>query len=121
MVPNPIVHIEFSAKNPSEAGKFYSELFGWELQPWPEFNYVTFESKPGPGGGFSEIDGKMYKPGDVIAYIQVDDLEAILKNIESLGGKTLVPRQAIGASSWFAFFADPSGNRVGLFTSNPPA
>jgi len=32
MAQHPIVHIEFSAKDREAAGKFYSEIFGWQIQ-----------------------------------------------------------------------------------------
>jgi uncharacterized protein len=117
----PIVHIEFSSYDPMLSGKFYTDLFGWKLKAWPEYNYATFESASGPAGGFPKIDGKEFKPGDVIVYVQTDDIEADLKRIEALGGKVLKPRTAIDNQSWYAFFADPSGNRVGLFSGKNPA
>ncbi len=121
MQNNQIVHIEFSAQDPIAAGTFYSQLFGWKLQTWPEYNYATIETEDGPAGGFPRIDGKDYKAGDVLVYVQTDDIEATLRRIESLGGKTLRPRTAIDANSWYAFFEDPSGNRVGLFSGKNPA
>lgn len=121
MKNNQIVHIEFSARDPLDAAKFYQELFGWKIQTWPEYHYATFETEGGPAGGFPTIDEQQYKPGDVIVYVQTDDIEATLQRIETLGGKTLLPRTAIDANSWFAFFSDPSGNRVGLFSGMNPA
>ena len=121
MKSNPIVHIEFSAKDPLTAGKFYSDLFGWKLKTWPEYNFATFETEGGPTGGFPKIDDKQFKPGDVIVYIETDDIDATLRQIEAAGGKTLVPRSPIDDHSWYAYFQDPSGNRVGLFNGKNPA
>ena len=55
MSSHPIVHIEFSAKDRQEAGKFYSELFGWKVEQMPEMNYATFDDGKGLGGGFNPI------------------------------------------------------------------
>ena len=118
---NQIVHVEFPAADPIKGGTFYSELFGWKLKAWPEYNYATVEIEGGPAGGFPQIDGKDYKAGDVTVYIQTDDIEGTLQRIEALGGKTLRPRTAINDNSWYAFFADPSGNRVALFSGENPA
>ena len=63
-----------------------------------------------------KVDGLQYKAGDIVPYIDTDDIDAMLKKIESLGGKTLVPKTSIGDMGWFAFFADPTGNRMGLFS-----
>lgn len=119
MGANQIVHIEFSANDPDAAAKFYSGLFDWEIQSWPEYKYATFNPKEGPGGGFANIDGDQYKAGDVLVYIQTDDLEGMLSRIEAAGGMTVLTRTAIDEKSWYAFFVDPSGNRVGLYTNDP--
>jgi predicted enzyme related to lactoylglutathione lyase len=117
MMAYPIVHVEFSAADPEETSKFYQDAFGWKLEAYPEMNYIGFEAEPGPGGGFNPIDGETIKPGDVIVYIQTPDIEASLAKIESLGGTTLHPKTEIPNIGWYAFFGDPAGNRVALFTS----
>jgi predicted enzyme related to lactoylglutathione lyase len=113
---HPIVHIEFSAKDLEATGRFYSELFGWKIQPVQEFNYALFEAPPGPGGGFPKVDDELIKAGDVLVYIGTDDIDATLAKVESLGGKILVRKMEIPNIGWWAAFADPTGNRVGLFT-----
>ena len=121
MQANQIAHIEFTARDPLVAGKFYADLFGWKVKTWPEYNYATFETEGGPAGGFPKIDGQNFKAGEVIVYVQTGDIDATLKRIEALGGKTLLPRTAIDDQSWYALFADPSGNKVGLFSGKNPA
>jgi predicted enzyme related to lactoylglutathione lyase len=116
MSKHPIVHIEFSAEDRAAAAKFYSELFGWKTEHIPEMNYTTFESGEGsPGGGFNPLSEQV-KAGDVYVYVQTDDIEASLAKAESLGGKTAMPKTEIPNVGWFAFFTDPTGNMVGLYT-----
>jgi predicted enzyme related to lactoylglutathione lyase len=43
------------------------------------------------------------------------DIEVALKKRVALGGKALSPKTEIPGMGWFAFFADPNGNRLGLF------
>jgi len=118
MSNHPIVHIEIPAKDPIAAGKFYKALLDWDVSEQPELDYVTFRSGDGQGGGFPRIDGELYKPGDVIAYVDTDNIDAVLARVEAMGGKTLVPKSEIPGYGWFAHFADPSGNRIGLFTNS---
>lgn len=120
MSSHAVAHIEFSANNPEAASKFYAELFGWKIAGFPEFNYFTFEAKPGPGGGFPKV-GENTKAGDVIVYIDTDDIPASLARAESLGAKTLVPKTAIPGIGWYALFTDPTGNQVGLYTTDTAA
>lgn len=117
MSGNPIVHIEIPARDPLQGSQFYAQLFGWETSAVSEMDYVTFRAGPEMGGGFPRIDGQMYKPDDVTVYIGVDDIEATLKRIEELGGKTIAPKMEIPGMGWFAFFSDPSGNRMALYTA----
>lgn len=118
MPDHPIVHIEFSASDLPAAAKFYSDLFGWKTEHMPEMNYSTFEAPPGAGGGLAPVDGKMYNAGDVIVYVQTDDIEATLAKAESLGASTVQPTTEIPGFGWFGLFRDPTGNRIGLYTAN---
>lgn len=127
MATRSIVHVEYSANNPEEAARFYTELFGWNIQKTPEFNYWTFAMPDGSGGGgFNPIgnngpteNGFEVKPGTVITYISSDDIEADLARAEELGAKTVTPKMEIPGIGWFGLFTDPSGNMIGLFTANP--
>ncbi len=116
MAEHSIVHVEFSAKDPKAAGKFYGELFGWKITEDANMDYVMFEPKGGPAGGLPRV-GEMTQAGDVLVYVSTDDIEASLAKVKSLGGKTLVPKTEIPAMGWFAIFSDPTGNKVGLYTA----
>ena len=116
MPVNPIVHIELSAVDSKSAGEFYSGLFGWEVKPFAGSDYLTFEAKPGPGGGFNVIDNEHHKAGEIIPYLQVDDIEAMLAKIAARGGKVVVGKSEIPGEGHFALFEDPSGNVIGLFS-----
>jgi hypothetical protein len=121
MSSHPIVHVEISGHNPSASADFYTDIFGWKIECDPNFpDYPMFDGGTGPGGGFTKIDNEMYKPGDVVVYIATDDIEATLTKIEATGGKTLLPKTEIPHMGWFAFFADPGGTRIGLYTSMNP-
>jgi len=116
MSNHSVVHIEIPASDPAAAGKFYADLFGWQIQVDPSFDYHMFQAEPGPGGGFVKIGGEGdYKAGEVLIYVSTDDIEGSLAKAESLGAKTLVPRTEIPNTGWFAIFSDPSGNRIALY------
>ncbi len=116
MAAHPIVHVELSAQDPAASSKFYADVFGWKIDRDPNFDYYMFAVEGGPGGGFVKPDGRMYKQGDVIVYLDTDDIDATLKKIEAAGGKTVLPKQEIPGIGWFAFFTDPGGNRVALYS-----
>ena len=118
MSKHNIVHIEIPSRDHAEAGKFYSELFGWKMTPVPEMNYMLWEPAEAPGGGFSPLEET--KVGEVLIYVDSADIEADLKNAEAFGGKVIVPKSNISGVGWFGIFADPTGNRIALYTSKDP-
>jgi predicted enzyme related to lactoylglutathione lyase len=117
MQGHPIVHLEISANDAKAASKFYHDVFGWKIEVDPNFNYHQFSSEGGPGGGFVTVPDQA-KAGEVVAYLSSDDIDASLKKVEQAGGKVLVPRTEIPGVGWFANFADPTGNKMGLYTDN---
>lgn len=111
-----IVHVEIPAANVEAAGKFYQELLGWKLQHIPEMNYTMWESEGGSSGGFPEVSADS-PAGQVLVHIHSDDIDADLKKVEELGGKTLHPKTEIPETGWFGVFQDPTGNVLALYTS----
>ena len=121
MSNHPIVHVEIPAQDTAAASKFYAEAFGWTIQHDPSFDYYMFQANPGPGGGFVQIGGMgEYKQGEVLIYIGTDDIDATLAKVEASGGKTLQPKTEIPQMGWFAYFTDPAGNRIALYTGMQP-
>ncbi len=120
MAAHPIVHMDISAKDPAASAKFYADVFGWEIRHDTNFDYYMFAGSGGPGGGWVKADGQQYKPGDLIPYIDTDNIEASLQAVQAHGGQILLPKTEIPGVGWFAFFADPSGNRLGLYTDMHP-
>ncbi len=114
-----IVHVEFPAANVDSAGSFYQELFGWKITPMPEMNYTMFEDEGGSGGGFPQVSEEN-PAGQVLVYIDSEDIEADLKKVEKLGGKILRQKTEIPGMGWFGVFKDPTGNALALFTSSRP-
>ena len=113
-MPHPVVHIEFSTKDREASGKFYADLFGWHVEQMPEMNYAMFETHEGVGGGFNPVSDSN-PAGTVTVYVGTDDIPGALAKAEALGGKILVKETEIPGMGWFAIFADPTGNPVGLF------
>lgn len=115
MSSHPIVHVDIPANDGKAASKFYADAFGWKINhSAEEFNYTMFDADGGPGGGFPHLtDG--FEIGHVLIYIGTDDIDASLKTVESLGGKTAVPKTEIPDIGWFAIFEDPTGNNIGLY------
>ena len=78
-----------------------------------------FDPHEGPGGGFTSIDENV-RPGNVLIYVNSEDIEADLKKAVQLGGTILQEKMEIPATGWFGIFQDPSGNSIALYTSMNP-
>ena len=118
-----VVHFEVPYDDADRAGRFYADLFGWQLMPMPEMGYTIVMTGPtdqesGPTeSGF--INGGMFsrdEPGrgpNIV--IDVDDIDTTLAAVEKAGGKTQSGKQPVGDMGFAAYFTDSEGNIVGLW------
>ena len=119
MTKRNIVHIEIPAADSANAAQFYQALFGWKITRDEALDYTMWEPGDGPGGGFNPL-GEHVKPGDVLIYVDSDDIEVDLKQVGELGGTVVQPKMEIPGVGWFAIFKDPTGNIIALFTTSNP-
>jgi predicted enzyme related to lactoylglutathione lyase len=112
-----IVHVEIPSANVESAARFYQDLFGWKIQPVPEMNYTMWEAGNGDEYGGFPLVSDDNPAGQVLIYIDSDDIDADLKNVQKLGGKVLTQKTEIPGMGWFGIFIDPTGNVLGLYTS----
>jgi len=118
MTNHTIVHIELSAKDRKALSKFYSDVFGWEIQHADEMNYTTFKAGDGVGGGFNPVT-EQNPAGTTTVYIQTDNVTESLNQVQKNGGAIIVPETEIPNMGKFGLFRDPQGNMVGLYKAYP--
>ena len=122
-----VVHFEIPADDVDRARDFYRQAFGWNIQPMPEMDYTivstteTDESgmpkDPGAiNGGMAKRDASFSTP---VITVDVDDIDAALEKIRSLGGSTVTERTPVGDMGWAAYFQDSEGNLMGLWQTAP--
>lgn len=110
---NGVVWWEIAGKDGARLQQFYANAFDWQVNADNPMQYGLVDGRDGGiGGGLSGTQPGM--DGHVRIYVAVDDLDAHLKKIEGLGGKTVMPPMEIPGMVTFALFADPEGNTVGL-------
>jgi len=115
---NPFVHVELNTSDPEKAKTFYSKLFQWQLEDMPNSAvpsnaYTLIKVGSGTGGGImKQIPGG---PAGWLAYVEVDDLEAITRKAQSLGGKVMKDVTEVPGMGWFSFIQDPTGAILGLW------
>jgi uncharacterized protein len=108
----PVVHFEIGCRDHAKTVVFFSNLFGWKMQPAGPATMINTGADSGIHGHITSLghDPHQY----TIFYVQVDDVQTYLDKAEKFGGKTLVPPVDIPTGT-FAWFADPGGNTIGLW------
>ena len=109
-----IVHVEIPAKDRKTAAEFYEKLFGWGMNHMDEMDYTVFDAG-NTGGGLIPLT-EQTKVDDVRVYVASENIEADLKEVVALGGEVVMPKTEIPENGHFAFFKDPTGNVLALYT-----
>ncbi|HEY4517606.1 MAG TPA: VOC family protein [Candidatus Paceibacterota bacterium] len=118
-----VVHFELPADDLLRAKKFYTDVFGWEMQDFPEMKYIVARSvavdekqMPKEQGA---INGGLVERGDTIPvptiFMKVESIEETIKKIEGAGGSVVLPKTAIAGMGSYARIRDTEGNIVGLW------
>jgi predicted enzyme related to lactoylglutathione lyase len=116
---NPFVHIELQTQDPEKAKKFYSELFDWTLEEYPDMNYTIIKVGEGTGGGIM----KSPKPDAMpqwVPYVLVSDVAASTEKAKSLGATVLADVTEIPDMGWFSMILDPTGAAFALWKPKMP-
>ena len=118
----PVVHWEINSKNAGELQRFYSKLFGWNIDSNNPMSYglVMPGGKRGIGGGIGQNDPSQPAPPPVTFYMEVSDLEETLNQAIGMGGSIVVPPTEIPNMVTFALFKDPEGNTLGIVKAQEP-
>ena len=118
-----VVHFEIPADNPKRAQKFYSTVFGWNINSMPDMGYALLgttevdknqmPTKPGA------INGGMLKRQapvkSVVITINVASIDDAAKKIVKQGGKVVRKKSKVGDMGYAAYFKDTEGNVMGLW------
>jgi predicted enzyme related to lactoylglutathione lyase len=115
----PVVHFEVIGKDGATLQRYYSELFGWEVDADNPLHYgsVTREGNTnadgaGIAGGIAALPDYA---GHVTFYVEVPDVEASLVLAENLGGtRVFGPDEVPGTGIEIGQFTDPEGHLIGL-------
>ncbi|MDQ2984211.1 MAG: glyoxalase [Actinomycetota bacterium] len=120
-----VVHFEVIGKDGEKLQSYYSELFGWEINPDNPMKYgmVSREgnvSDDGVGIGGGVASGPEGYPGHVTFYVAVPDVEAALAKAESLGGTRVMGPEKIMDMVELGQFKDPEGHVIGVVKDQTP-
>ena len=115
----PVVHFEIIGKDGDKLQRYYSELFGWEIDADNPMAYgiVPREGNTDPNGvgiGGGVGVGPEGYGGHVTFYVQVPDVGAALEKVENLGGRRMMGPDSVPGGPTIGLFADPQGHVIGV-------
>ncbi|KAM5376845.1 hypothetical protein ACJZ2D_005332 [Fusarium nematophilum] len=130
-----ICWLEVPARDVPRAKKFYTQLFGWEYGAEPAKpvgdcvkSMHFFNKGKSLHGAFLEVDEQYHVVNNisdrpaalpVMPTFCVEDCEKTLEKAGSEGGKTAIPKTAIGGEmGYFARLIDTEGNMIGIWSQN---
>jgi predicted enzyme related to lactoylglutathione lyase len=125
-----IVHFEIPSDNVERSKKFYSNLFGWNIEKVPaeklpegvEYWGITtrdHEGKTAVNGGM--MKRAMPEQQGITNYIDAKSVEEYSAKVEKLGGKVKMPKMAVPGMGYLAVCSDTENNTFGLWQSDTSA
>lgn len=114
MAHGDITHIDLPVSDFDRAKAFYGAVFGWSIAAPPGFEEYPMWQAPNQisGGGLAPRSADFTQPR---SYVEVDSIDAALETAVDQGGTVAMEKSPISETSWWAAFADPDGNVIGLY------
>ncbi len=119
-----VVHFHIPVNDMNRAKKFYTDIFGWEINEIEEhkdYQLVTTVATDEndipvePGA----INGSLYVRKTPEEYpeitIEVSSIDEYLKKIKKSGGKVVTPKTPVKDFGFYAEISDTENNAIGLW------
>lgn len=125
---NRIIHFEIHAKDLDVAQKFYSDVFGWDVQDMGaemgNYRIVrTGKDTPGIDGGITLRAGGLPVEGQptnaYVCIIGVDAIDDYLEKVKSAGGTIVIEKTDMPKVGLLAYCKDLDGNTFGMLQPSP--
>jgi uncharacterized protein len=115
----PVVHFEIVGKDGAKLQRYFSELFGWDVDANNPMGYGIVSrdgnvNRDGIGIGGGIGGGPEGYEGHVTFYVEVPDVEAALQKAESLGGTRIMGPDQVMEAVEIGLFLDPEGHTIGV-------
>lgn len=109
-----VVHFEIPADDPEAAARFYTTVFGWQIQKWEgPMEYWVIKTGEGMGidGGLMRRSGPMDR---VVNTVNVGDVVASTQNVRDSGGSIVGDKMTISGIGDLQYACEPQGNLFGM-------
>jgi hypothetical protein len=109
LMANPVLQFQILSKDPEATGKFFAELFGWNVGASDTMGYrrIATGSAEGIQGGIWPAPPQAQSFAQL--FVGVTDIRASVEQAAKLGAKVLVPPTALPDGGQVAILHDPLG------------
>jgi predicted enzyme related to lactoylglutathione lyase len=109
-----VVHVEVTGKDGAALQRFYSTVFGWQLDTSNPGGYGM--ARGVADGDFTAGIGATQdgSAGQATFYVHTEDPQGALRQVEASGGRVILPLTEVAPGTTIALFTDPEGHVVGL-------
>jgi hypothetical protein len=127
---NQLSHFAIHVDDLERARKFYGAVFDWKFQGFGGGPITDFcQIKDAAGNMLAPLGAMQSRkfnpaPQPVIGFecsIAVDDIDVVVRAVETNGGKIVMPKAAIPGVGWVVKFLDPEGNLACAVHYDPSA
>lgn len=118
-----VIHFEINSDEPERAVKFYSDVFGWNIQKWagPADYWLASTGEKSEPGIDGAITRRMNPAAGTVNTISVPSLEEFMARVAGNGGKVITPRMVVTGVGYFAYCQDTEGNIFGIMQEDVSA
>lgn len=115
---NTLIWTELVTDDTKQAEAFYSPLFGWKAEPFPDspMAYTVFKRGDATAGGLMGKTPEMGPnvPNHWMPYFGVADAKATLAKVKALGGKVVVDAMEVPKVGIMGVVQDPQGGHFSI-------
>lgn len=116
-IPGKAVWFELATPDQDAARRFYGEVFGWKSEsvPMGPGEYTMFKAGGADGQFHSGIVEPQGPAPHWVAYVSVDDVDAVAERARKSGGKVIMGPETIPTVGRMAGIVDPEGGALMAF------
>jgi uncharacterized protein len=115
---NKLTHFAIHIDDIERAKNFYGEVFDWGFASYGPTDFLQIKADKSENGELiGALQSRNYSPlkekiGGFECTISVENVDDIIRRVESKGGQILMPKTAIPYVGWISKFLDTEGNLV---------
>lgn len=110
---NFIAHVELPVLDLDRTAAFLNDLFGWDFKAFGN-GYYLYNKHKGTMVGLRRV-ATIHRGDTPVFHVLVDDIDAMLEKVPSLGGEVVRGKTVIPVYGWYAVINDVNGNHIGLY------